>query len=159
MEYEPGAIPALAGFDPPDEQHVIAGAVHRVVAALEPCDAALDQRRVGGAEAERHAVEAVGVLAPSAPTDVDATVDNESMNLDIDVTWTASPGATSYNIFRGSTPNDRDEVYGTLGGLNLPALGASPVHKNIFVEADWYDTSRPSRLPNVANQFGNFQRT
>ena len=33
--------------------------------------------------------------------------------------------------------SDGDEVLGTLLGLNLPAMGASPVHKNLFVEYDW----------------------
>ncbi|HJU41709.1 MAG TPA: hypothetical protein VJ691_02805, partial [Vicinamibacterales bacterium] len=36
---------------------------------------------------------------------------------------------------------DGDEVLGTLGGLNLLALGASPVKKNILFEYDWVDDS------------------
>ena len=36
---------------------------------------------------------------------------------------------------------DGDEVYGTVAGLDLPAIGASPVVKDIFVEADWTDDS------------------
>jgi hypothetical protein len=34
---------------------------------------------------------------------------------------------------------DGDEVNGTLGGLNLPALGVSPLHKDILLEYDWMD--------------------
>jgi hypothetical protein len=34
---------------------------------------------------------------------------------------------------------DGDEVLGTTAGLNLPALGLSPVHKNILLEYDWVD--------------------
>lgn len=34
---------------------------------------------------------------------------------------------------------DGDEVYGTLDGLDLPALGASPLRRDVFVEADWTD--------------------
>lgn len=34
---------------------------------------------------------------------------------------------------------DGDEVLGTLGGLDLPAMGVSPVHKNIVLEYDWFD--------------------
>ena len=41
----------------------------------------------------------------------------------------------------GDGIKDGDEVLGSRGGLNLPALGASPVHKDIFVEVDWYDDS------------------
>ena len=36
---------------------------------------------------------------------------------------------------------DGDEVYGTLDGLDLPAMGASPVRKDIFVEVDWMNDS------------------
>ena len=61
VEHEADAVAALAGLDMADEQHVIAGAMHRVMAAFEPRDAAFDQRRVGGAEAERNAVEAIGM--------------------------------------------------------------------------------------------------
>jgi len=34
---------------------------------------------------------------------------------------------------------DGDEVLGTLAGLDLPALGTSPVRKNILLEYDWFD--------------------
>jgi hypothetical protein len=34
---------------------------------------------------------------------------------------------------------DGEEVLGTSGGLNLPALGVSPVHKDILIEYDWFD--------------------
>jgi hypothetical protein len=49
----------------------------------------------------------------------------------------------------GTSPNNPDsdgdglpdgaEVLGTAAGLNLPALGASPVRKNILLEYDWLD--------------------
>ena len=34
---------------------------------------------------------------------------------------------------------DGDEVEGTLAGLDLPALGVSPVHKDLLIEYDWFD--------------------
>ncbi|HUQ87740.1 MAG TPA: Calx-beta domain-containing protein, partial [Vicinamibacterales bacterium] len=34
---------------------------------------------------------------------------------------------------------DGDEVLGTLAGLDLPGMGASPVKKNILFEYDWFD--------------------
>ncbi len=37
--------------------------------------------------------------------------------------------------------DDGDEVLGTLGGLDLLALGASPLRKDILVEYDWFDDS------------------
>lgn len=33
---------------------------------------------------------------------------------------------------------DGDEVYGTVAGLDLPALGANPLRRDIFVECDWF---------------------
>jgi hypothetical protein len=41
----------------------------------------------------------------------------------------------------GDGINDGDEVLGTLPGLDLPALGTSPVHKDILLEYDWFDDS------------------
>lgn len=32
---------------------------------------------------------------------------------------------------------DGDEILGTLDGLNLPALGVDPLHKDILLEIDW----------------------
>lgn len=37
----------------------------------------------------------------------------------------------------GDLIKDGDEFFGTLGGLNLPAMGANPLRKNAFIEADW----------------------
>lgn len=34
--------------------------------------------------------------------------------------------------------DDGDELLGTLGGLDLPALGADPLRRDIFVECDWF---------------------
>jgi hypothetical protein len=36
---------------------------------------------------------------------------------------------------------DGDEVLGTLDGLALPAMGLSPLRKNILLEYDWFDDS------------------
>lgn len=41
----------------------------------------------------------------------------------------------------GDAIKDGDEVLGTVAGLNLPALGANPLHKDIFLEYDWFDDS------------------
>jgi hypothetical protein len=35
--------------------------------------------------------------------------------------------------------SDGDEVLGTLGGLDLPAMGTDPRRKDILLEYDWYD--------------------
>jgi fibronectin type 3 domain-containing protein len=58
---------------------------------------------VNGSGESARSVEAVGVLAPSAPSNVAAAIDNSNGSNDIDVTWTIPPGASSFNVFRGNT--------------------------------------------------------
>lgn len=41
----------------------------------------------------------------------------------------------------GDGMKDGDETLGTLNGLNLPLLGASPTHKDLAMEFDWFDDS------------------
>lgn len=41
----------------------------------------------------------------------------------------------------GDAISDGDEVLGTTGGLNLPAMGVSPLRKNILLEYDWFNDS------------------
>jgi len=57
------------------------------------------------------------------------------------VSGTNTGTSPSNNDTDGDGIKDGDEVLGSRGGLNLPALGASPVRKDIFVEVDWYDDS------------------
>ena len=39
----------------------------------------------------------------------------------------------------GDGLDDGDEVLGTTSGLNLPALGVSPLRKNVLLEYDWFN--------------------
>ena len=55
------------------------------------------------------------------------------------VSTTNTGTSPTNNDTDGDGIKDGDEVLGSRGGLDLPALGASPVHKDIFVEVDWYD--------------------
>ena len=52
------------------------------------------------------------------------------------------PFATGTDPFNPDTDGDGitdgDEIYGTAGGLDLPALGADPLRKDIFIECDWF---------------------
>lgn len=41
----------------------------------------------------------------------------------------------------GDGISDGDEVLGTSEGLDLPALGVSPLRKNVLLEYDWFDDS------------------
>ncbi len=62
--------------------------------------------------------------------------------------------------FYGTNPNnpdtdndgimDGDEVYGTLGGLNLPSFGCNPCRKDLLVETDWL---RATGAPVDQNKF------
>ncbi len=47
----------------------------------------------------------------------------------------------------GDGINDGDEVFGTVDDLDLPALGANPLHKDIFIEMDWMDDSAHTHRP------------
>jgi hypothetical protein len=52
------------------------------------------------------------------------------------------PFATGTSPFNADTDgdglSDGDEIFGTAGGLDLPALGADPLIKDIFIECDWF---------------------
>ncbi len=53
------------------------------------------------------------------------------------------PNATGTDPFNPDTDGDGiidgDEVFGTVDGLDLPAMGALPVIKDIFIECDWFE--------------------
>ena len=49
----------------------------------------------------------------------------------------------------GDGLDDGDEVLGTLGGLDLPGAGVSPLRKNVLVEVDWQDDSFGSGNPHT----------
>jgi hypothetical protein len=60
------------------------------------------------------------IAAPPAPTGLAATESDGQVAL----TWTASPGAVSYNVYRGTTP----------GGESSTPLNASPVTDTSFTD-------------------------
>ncbi len=74
-----------------------------------------------------------------ADTDGDRLLDECETNTGVLVaTWDA--GSDPYDPDSdGDGINDGDEVVGTLGGLDLPALGANPNRKTLLVEVDWID--------------------
>ena len=61
VEHESGAFPPCAGLDRANEQDVIACPVSRMVSALEPRDAAGDQRRARSAQRIDDVGKAIGV--------------------------------------------------------------------------------------------------
>lgn len=50
----------------------------------------------------------------------------------------------------GDALRDGDEVFRTIEGLDLHAMGANPVRKDIFVEVDWFDDGTHSHRPTAA---------
>ncbi|HAW91101.1 MAG TPA: hypothetical protein DCX61_10600 [Gemmatimonadetes bacterium] len=99
-----------------------------------------------------------GSASRTATAAVTCSVDTDSDRLyDCVETNTGTYVSTSDT---GTDPNDSDsdddaisdgdEVLGTLGGLDLPLLGASPVIPTILIEHDWFDDGGHSHKPTVA---------
>ena len=65
----------------------------------------------------------------------------------------------------GDGLSDGDEVFGTAGGLDLPALGVSPLRRDLLLEYDWFEDATgcarhshapaPAVLDRVARIFAN----
>lgn len=55
----------------------------------------------------------------------------------------ASDTGTAPDVFDTDNDgiSDGDEVLGTAAGLNLPALGAQPLRRDVFIEVDWFEDS------------------
>lgn len=69
----------------------------------------------------------------------------------------------------GDGLDDGDEVFGTAGGLDLPALGVSPLRRDLLVEYDWFEDGTgcaqhshapsPTVIDRVARVFANARVT
>ena len=96
----------------------------RVVAAFEPCDAALDQRRVGRAKAERDAFEAVGVRTREAARELDLVVrehvDDVALRVFERGEALRAPAEAPHDKRRG----ERDRVERVRGKADVAAVGA-----------------------------------
>ena len=84
---------------------------------------------VNGSGESARSMEAVGVLAPAAPTNVTAAVSLDTPT-DIEVTWHAATGASSYNVFRANTPGgEGSTAYATgitVTSFDDPGAATSP---------------------------------
>lgn len=108
---------------------------------------------------------ALGTTAAARDTDGDRLSDaaETGTNVFIDVGNTGTnPNDPDTD---GDGISDGDEVLGTSGGLDLPALGAGPLRKNVLLEYDWFDdeldcgphSHRPSQavMERVSQMFAN----
>lgn len=102
--------------------------------------------------------DAGSTMSCVAPTDADG--DRLPDAVETDTGHFESAAATGTDPTDSDTDNDSlsdgDEVLGTTGGLDLPALGTSGVRKDILVEADWFgdslDCGTHSHRPTVAQE-------
>ncbi len=77
--------------------------------------------------------------SPSPDADGDRLPDSVETNTGVFVD--ANNTGTNPNIADtdGDGIRDGDEVLGTLAGLDLPAMGVSPLRKDLLLEYDWFD--------------------
>ena len=105
-----------------------------------------------GALLFRAGFEPLEAMSCDADTDGDALPDcvETGTGVFVDVTDTGTDPANPDTDGDGLA--DGDEVVGTDGGLDLPALGVSPLRRDLLVELDWFEdavgcsahTHRPS---------------
>ena len=69
-----------------------------------------------------------------------STTDNDGVETATGQYVSTSNTGTNPNLADtdGDALRDGDEVLGTTAGLNLPALGTTPVHKDLLFEFDWF---------------------
>jgi hypothetical protein len=86
---------------------------------------------------------ALGTTTPPAGNDADGDRLPDSAETNTGIFVSASNTGTNPNVADtdGDGINDGDEVLGTSAGLNLPALGLSPLRKNVLLEYDWFADS------------------
>ena len=80
----------------------------------------------------------ISVVAP-VDTDGDRLPDSAETNTGIFVDASNTGTDPNNPDTDGDSIDDGDEVLGTLDGLDLPAMGLSPVHKDLLMEYDWFD--------------------
>ena len=99
----------------------------------------------GGAAAGAGGAGAGGTGAGGTGGAADADHDGLADSVETNTGVFVSPTNTGTNPNNADTDgdgiSDGDETLGTSAGLNLPALGANPLRKNVFIEYDWFNDS------------------
>ena len=78
---------------------------------------------------------------PGTDTDNDRLDDCYELNTNVYVSTTNTGTDPNNPDSDGDGINDGDEVLGTIGGLDLPGMGANPLREDIFIEYDWFNDS------------------
>ena len=77
--------------------------------------------------------------APQTDTDGDRLADVVETGTGVYVGATDTGTDPAVADTDGDSISDGDEVLGTTAGLNLPAMGVSPLKKDLILEFDWFD--------------------
>jgi uncharacterized protein YjdB len=90
---------------------------------------------------------ATAVVTCSTDTDSDRLYNCVETNTGTYVSTSNTGTSPTNSDTDGDAISDGDEILGTLGGLDLPGLGANPLKKTLLVEYDWFDDSGHSHRP------------
>ena len=87
-----------------------------------------------------------GVISCDAGTDSDGDRLPDVVETDTGAFVNTADTGTDPNVADtdGDAIDDGDEVLGTVDGLDLAGMGASPTHKDVLLEFDWFDDALDS---------------
>ena len=96
-------------------------------------------RNAGGSTSGPVWTFTTGAASGCLDSDSDRLCDAYETNTGVFVSATNTGTSPVLADTDGDSIRDGDEVLGTIAGLNLPAMGLSPLKKNILLEYDWID--------------------
>ncbi|RKG93666.1 hypothetical protein [Corallococcus terminator] len=102
----------------------------------DPLDATTDGPAPEVTEARASALQLAVVCAPGAPD-----ADGDGICDAAEADYGTNPNSSDTD---GDRLSDYAELFGS-GGVNLPALGANPRRKDVFIEADYYANRKPTQ--------------
>jgi hypothetical protein len=78
-------------------------------------------------------------VIPGPDSDGDRLPDSAETNTGVFVSATNTGTDPNDSDTDNDSVGDGDETLGTVSGIDLPAMGANPLRRNIFLEYDWFD--------------------
>lgn len=132
-----GTLPVPAAPNGETKTAIVADGEKYCAEATPPYSREVDGKRIASKN------QLAPAACPSCLVGVDSDGDRLDDCYETNTGVFVSPTDTGTDPFNADTDGDSikdgDEVLGTLGGLDLPALGTNPLHKDILVEYDWFD--------------------